>query len=394
LKRTPRIAWLSPLPPQHSGVANYSYWLLRELKSHFTIDLYYEGEPPTAELQHDFEVFPMAKFPQRRSGYDDVVYHLGNHAGFHRTIYQLAWRFPATILLHDYNLSGFMHHAFYRQPDSDLYQQALTGPNGEPARTGLQALLPKFGRNIGAIPMSHAIVNRSRQVIVHHRWVKKQLGDADHIRVIPHFATMSRQPTPEELTNFKKKFSLKDNDFLVSCLGFTNRNKLPWLQVEVVNRLLAEGYPVHLFFAGETAPEVKSLEAEVKGGAHNENITFAGYLDEADYFRALCASDVVINLRNPSMGEASGTLMQTFAAGKPAIVSDLNQYKEFPDRVCWKVTHDENEARLLYQYLLTLLINKDLRIAMGANAADYAHEVFSFKRIVPEWVEALASARS
>jgi glycosyltransferase involved in cell wall biosynthesis len=169
---------------------------------------------------------------------------------------------------------------------------------------------------------------------------------------------------------------------------------LPWLQVEVVNRLLAEGYPVHLFFAGETAPEVKSLEAEVKGGAHNENITFAGYLDEADYFRALCASDVVINLRNPSMGEASGTLMQTFAAGKPAIVSDLNQYKEFPDRVCWKVTHDENEARLLYQYLLTLLINKDLRIAMGANAADYAHEVFSFKRIVPEWVEALASARS
>jgi glycosyltransferase involved in cell wall biosynthesis len=391
-ERLRKIAWLSPLPPQKSGIAYYCQSLLDELKSHLAIDLYYQ-QPPVEELQRQFETYPISQFAEQRDRYDEVVYHLGNHSGFHRTIYQLAWRFPATIVLHDYNLSGFMHEAFYRQPDGDLYEQALTGPNGEPARSGLQALLPKFGRNIGTIPMSHAIVNRSRKVIVHHRWVKHQFPAADHVRVIPLFTKITYRPSSEEITNFKKRFSIRENQFLLTCLGFTNRNKLPSLQVEAVNRLLAHGYPVHLLFAGETAPDVKRFEAEVQAGENRENITFSGYLDEADYYCALFASDVVINLRNPSMGEASATLVQALAAGKPAIISDLNQYKEFPDQVCWKVTHDEHEADLLYEYLVALLTNKRLRAAISAASLDYAQEVFSF-RIVPQWIEALTSSRS
>ncbi|MCA1578839.1 MAG: glycosyltransferase family 4 protein [Acidobacteria bacterium] len=367
---------------------------MKELRHHLAVDLYYNEQAPVEELQREFETYPIAEFPRQRDRYDEVVYHLGNHSGFHRTIYQLAWRFPATIVLHDYNLSAFMHDAFYRQPDGDLYQQALTGPNGEPARTGLHALLPKLGRNIGAIPMCHAVVNRSRKVIVHHRWVMHQFPKADHVRVIPHFARITHRPSSEEITNFKKRFSIKENQFVLSCLGFTNRNKLPSLQVEVVKRLLDHGYPVHLVFAGETAPDVKRLETEVQTGENRENITFTGYLDETDYYCALFASDVLINLRNPSMGEASGTLMQALAAAKPTIISDVNQYKEFPDQVCWKVTHDEHEADLLYEYLVALLTNKRLRAAISAASLDYAQEVFSFSRIVPQWIDALTSARS
>jgi glycosyltransferase involved in cell wall biosynthesis len=151
--------------------------------------------------------------------------------------------------------------------------------------------------------------------------------------------------------------------------------------------LLAQGYPVHLLFAGETAPDVKRLQAEVEASEHRQNITFTGYIDEVDYFSAIFASDVVVNLRNPSMGEASLTLMQALAAGKPAIVSDLNQYKEFPDRVCWKLTHDENEADLLYQYLVALLSNKKLRAAMAANSVDYIKEVFALDKVVPQWLD-------
>ena len=391
-KPVPKIAWLSPFPPQKSGVANYSYWLIKELKRHLDVDLFYEEQPPAEELQESFSVYPMSQFPQRRHSYDEVVYHLGNHSGFHRTIYQLAWRFPATIVLHDYNLSAFMHEAFYRQPDGDLYQQALSGD--EPPRTRLQALLPILGRHGGTNSMSHAIVNRSRKVIVHHRWVKDQFAGADHVRIIPHFAKITHEPTSAEIARFKQKFSIRENHFLLTCLGFTNRNKLPGLQVDVVKRLLAAGYPVHLVFAGETAPDVKQLEAQVQAGEARENITFTGYLDQPDYFCALFASDVVINLRNPSMGEASGTLMQTLAAGKPTIISEVNQYQEYPDRVCWKLTHDEREADLLYEYLVALLSNRRLRTALAANAADYAEEVFSLNKVIPQWLEALAASRS
>jgi glycosyltransferase involved in cell wall biosynthesis len=384
-----KIAWLSPLPPQRSGIANYSYWLVKALKPHLDIDLYYETELPDAELQRDFDVYPMSLFPERHETYDEVIYHLGNNSIFHKKIYQLAWRFPGTVVLHDYNLSAFMHYAFYLQADWQLYEQALVNSNGEPERKGLQGLVPQLRRNVNGLPMSYAVVNKSRKVIVHHRWVKNQFSHNEHIEVIPMFAKINISPTADQIEAFRKKFAIKDTHFLITCLGFVNRNKLPELQVRVVKALVAQGMPVQLVFAGETSPEVRSLQKEVEASEYGEYITFTGYLDETDYFAAVFASDVVINLRNPSMGEASLTLMHALAAAKPAIISDLNQYQEFPDRVCWKLTHDENEADLLFEYLTVLLSNKSVRAAMSENAANYIKNGFALEKIVPHWLRVI-----
>ena len=386
---SPRIAWLSPLPPQKSGIANYSYWLIKALKPHLDIDLYYETELPLPELQEEFGVFPMSEFPERRESYVDVIYHLGNHSGFHKKIYQLAWKFPATVVLHDYNLSAFMHDSFYLQADWQLYDQALVNNHGEAEHKGLTGFVPQLRRNVNGLPMSYAVVNRSRKVVVHHRWVKNQFSNNDHVEVIPHFARINVSPALDQIAAFKTKFAIRDTRFLISCLGFINRNKLPELQVQVVKRLLGQGYPVHLLFAGETSPEVRALESEVEASEFRESITFTGYLDEAEYFSALFASDVLINLRNPSMGEASGTLMHALAAAKPVIVSDNNQYKEFPDKVCWKLIHDENEAQLLSDYLTVLLSNKNVRAAMAENAANYVNSVFTLDKVVPQWLRVI-----
>lgn len=389
MARRPKIAWLSPLPPQRSGIANYSYWLVKSLRPHLDLDLYCDG-PASEEVTNEFTVSSLSEFAQHRQQYDDVVYHLGNNSLFHKQIYKLAWHFPATIVLHDYNLSAFMHEAFYLQSDWQLYEQALVSPNGESEARRLKDLLPPLRRNVGGFPMSHAVAQKSKKVVVHHRWIKDQFSDSDHVHVIPHFARSNYQPEPEQIDAFKRRFGINDNHFVLTCLGFINTNKLPQLQVEVTKRLLAEGYPVHLLFAGESAPEVKRLQSEVEASEYRENITFTGYLDEIDYFSAVYSSDVMINLRNPSMGEASGTLMHALAAGRPAIVSDINQYKEFPDRVCWKVTHDENESQLLYEYIAALLSNRNVREALSENAIDYVQSVLSLDRVIPHWLRLLS----
>lgn len=387
----PKVAWLSPLPPQRSGIANYSYWLIRALKNHFDIDLYYETpEAPAAALKNEFNVYPLSVFAERYQNYDEVIYHLGNHTGFHREIYRLAWNFPGTVVLHDYNLAAFMHDAFYRQNDEQLYQQALLEGYGDQGREELQTLAEGRVPDPAKFPMSHAVVGRSRKVIVHHRWVKKQFGDNNkHIEVIPHFAKLNHQPTPEEIESFRKRFLIKNNHFVVSCLGFVNSNKLPKLQIDVVKRLIDDGYPVQMIFAGEPSPEVKSLEMEIRSGQHSENIIFTGYQNEVDYFSAIFASDVIINLRNPSMGEASGTLMHALAAARPTIISDVNQYREFPDTVCWKLTHDENQAEVLYSYLSTLLSDKNLRAAISLNSARYVRSVLGWEKIIAQWVQTI-----
>jgi glycosyltransferase involved in cell wall biosynthesis len=164
---------------------------------------------------------------------------------------------------------------------------------------------------------------------------------------------------------------------------------LPGLQVAVVKRLIDDGYPVQLVFAGEPAPDVKGLEAEIRASTDSENIIFTGYLDEVDYFSAVFASDIIINLRNPSMGEASGTLMHALAAARPTIISDANQYREFPDKVCWKLAHDEQQLEVLYAYLAALLSDKNLRAAMSNNSAEYISTVFAWEKIIARWTEVI-----
>jgi glycosyltransferase involved in cell wall biosynthesis len=381
-----RIAWMSPLPPQKSGIANYSYWLVKGLRPFLDIDLYCDTRDLQDDLKRDFAVYPLTVFQQQRHWYTETIYHLGNNSQFHKEIYKLAWNFPGTIVLHDYNLSAFMHHAFYLQADWRLYEEALESVNGEPDWKKSLALIPKLRRYSGAVPMSHAIVKRSKKVIVHHRWIKEQFSDGDHVQVIPMFAKTGTEPGQEQIDAFKKRFQIDARNFVITCLGFVNTNKLPQLQVKVIKRLLSQGYPVHLIFAGETAPEVKQLQSEVEASEYRNNIAFTGYLNDTDYFAALRCSDVVINLRNPSMGEGSLTLTQALAAGKPAIISDVNQYREFPDRVCWKVTHDENESQLLYEYLVALLSNRNVREELSRNSLDYVESVLALDRVIPQWL--------
>jgi glycosyltransferase involved in cell wall biosynthesis len=386
-----KVAWLSPLPPQHSGIANYSYWLVKGLHPYVDIDLYCDGPELNEGLKNEFQVYSLSAFQSRRHQYDETIYHLGNNSQFHKEIYKLAWNFPATIVLHDYNLSAFLHDAFYLKSDWRLYEEALVSGNGHSKDKKVSGFIPRLRRHGGTVPMSDAIVNRSRQVVVHHRWTKDQFADSGHVHVIPLFAKLDYEPSAEQVEAFKRKFQIDHKQFVITCLGFVNANKLPRLQVEVARRLLAQGYPVRLLFAGETAPEVKQLQAEVESSEYRENITFTGYLDDVDYLSALFSSDVVINLRKPSMGEASLTLAQALAAGKPALISDLNQYREFPDRVCWKLTHDENEAQLLYEYLVVLLSNRNVREAISANALDYAESVLALDRVIPHWLRLLAA---
>lgn len=387
--KLPQIAWFSPLPPQRSGIANYSYWLIRALKTSFEIHLYYDEQAPSAELKKEFAIYPLSRFPAHYKDYREVIYHLGNHTGFHREIYKLAWSFPGMVVLHDYNLAAFMHDAFYCQNEEQLYRQALLEGYGEEGLQEYEALRDGLLPDIARFPMSHAVIGRSRKAVVHHRWVKNQFAPHNRIQVIPHFARVNHRPTPEEIKGFKKKFRLRDDYFVISCLGFVNSNKLPGLQIAVVKSLLDDGYPVQLIFAGESAPEVQALESEIRASAYSANIIFTGYLNETDYFSAVFASDLILNLRNPSMGEASGTLMHALAAARPTIISDANQYREFPDKVCWKLAHDEHQAHVLYAYIAALLSDKNLRAALSHNSAEYVGTVFAWENIIARWVEAI-----
>ncbi|GIX45372.1 MAG: hypothetical protein KatS3mg130_1780 [Candidatus Sumerlaea sp.] len=100
-----------------------------------------------------------------------------------------------------------------------------------------------------------------------------------------------------------------------------------------------------------------------------------GHRPLPEMFEVIAMADVCVNLRNPTMGESSATLVQILAMGKPVLVTPLGQYTEFPDDVCWKVRPDRHEKADLVNYWTFLSQHPEIAMQLGENA----------KRFVAEW---------
>ncbi|OHD14694.1 MAG: hypothetical protein A2086_16800 [Spirochaetes bacterium GWD1_27_9] len=376
-----KIAWVSPMPPQKSGISNYSYVIIKELKKYYDIELFYDIEPED-EVRNEFWCFPLDKLRNLHKKYHQIIYHIGNSVEFHKNLYKVAWDVPGITVLHDYNIHGFITEAFLKEDGGRLFKETIIegyGAKGEYVWNIMQ-----IGQEYdpAQFPMAHGIVNKSKKTIVHSEWLKTQFENKN-VFVIPHFAKLNHIPKENDVKKFRESYNIKPTDFVISCLGFINFNKLPDVQAQAIKKLVKEGYQIKFIFAGESGWEVKSLENEIKDSEYKDNFIFTGYLNDSDYHKVIFASDLIINLRFPSMGESSGTLLHSLAAGKPVIVSDYNQYKEFPDDVCPKIPL-KNPIEHLYKEIKNFIDNRELLKTYSEKAKEYS-ETLSIEKICEEY---------
>ena len=365
-KTTPikKLAWVSPFPPQRSGIANYSEVLLLAMKDDADISIYYDNVLPSTELQTMFKTKPLDQLPKDFDTYDEVIYHIGNNTEFHTNIYNYAWNYPSTVVIHDSNIHPFLKEAFLNSKDKTHYDTALKIHTDESSNNDI---------DVFKYPMSDAIAQRSKRVIVHHRWVKEQLLNNSNVEVIPHFAYI--QPEYQQPI-------LPNDEFTITTFGDINTNKLPDIQIQAAKILLDDGYPIRWIFAGKTQPETKILFTNLKNTPYEDNIISTGYLTNQEYFQHIYSCDLSVNLRNPSMGEASGTLTQALFASKPLIIGDLQQYQEFPDDIlAGKIKYNGDEVSQLVNIIKTTLKDKQKRELIQTNAKNYANTLLSLKNI-------------
>ena len=105
----PRIAFFSPLPPQKSGVSDYSVALLDELKYFYSIDIYHDSTyvPDLALKSDEFWCADARLFPRYAAvkDYHAVVYQMGN-SRYHAFLYEMLLRYPGVVTLHDFCHGG------------------------------------------------------------------------------------------------------------------------------------------------------------------------------------------------------------------------------------------------------------------------------------------------
>jgi SAM-dependent methyltransferase len=140
---------------------------------------------------------------------------------------------------------------------------------------------------------------------------------------------------------------------------------------------------------GEVHPELPldSLIASLGLSAHVRHIDFAPIEDFNGY---IGACDIVLNLRYPTVGESSGTLLRALGMGKAVVVSDVGSFREYPDEVCLKAPVDSSEEDHLFEFLNLLVSRPHVAQALGARARDWVARECNWETVAQQYVDFLA----
>jgi glycosyltransferase involved in cell wall biosynthesis len=180
---------------------------------------------------------------------------------------------------------------------------------------------------------------------------------------------------------------------VVGCFGVVNSSK----RIPELLRAFAEvrrdaRSDVTLLLVGSTSPGFDLDRRLQRLGLADEGLVLEGWVDEQRLWSLMAGCDVLVNLRHPTMGETSGSVIRGLSLGKPLIVSDVGWFSELPDDVVLKVLPDEDEVKTLAAALELLVTRADVREEMGARAAELARSEHEVGRVADRYVAALEVA--
>ena len=106
------MAYFSPMPPEASGIADYSSLLVPALREHVEVDVVKRG----------------TKRPPR--GTDLAVYHIGNNPEVHGWILDALRRTPGLVVLHDFVVHHLVAGVTIGRRDGHGYLDAMEREHG------------------------------------------------------------------------------------------------------------------------------------------------------------------------------------------------------------------------------------------------------------------------
>src|SRR5690606_37872866 len=125
-----------------------------------------------------------------------------------------------------------------------------------------------------------------------------------------------------------------------------------------------------MILVGEEHPElpVQRMIEELGLGNH---VRVLGYAPIEEFVEYIGACDICLNLRYPTVGETSGTLLRALGLGKAVIVSDIGSFADLPDSICLKAPVDKSEVDFIVEYINLLIERPEIRAVIGERAREY-----------------------
>jgi glycosyltransferase involved in cell wall biosynthesis len=410
-----RLAFLSPLPPAPTGIADYSAEVLALLAARHEIDAFH-AQPAVEGLPRGVSAQPAAEFEtrHRERPYDVAVYQMGNGPD-HAFLYEPLLRVPGLLVLHDLVL----HHARARHfLDSPAARAYAADPSSavlrDAARPSLQAYrdevaysYPSAGARLpeaqlattGALlpyayPLLRIPVEASRAVAVHNDYmaeaVREEVPAATVVRI-----PMAAEPSPTDagvVSSLRTTLGLRPDDFVVGCLGLLTPEK----GIDTVGRAVARAASflprLRLLLVG-SVPDRERLLVQLARLGVAERTVVAGRVPLEELAAYMEAMDLAVHLRYPTARETSAALLRLLAQGRPVVMSDHEHLADVPANAVVRADLVSEEGDVT-RAILRLAENDAARRSLGAAAREFARREHSPERTLAAYEDALERARA
>jgi glycosyltransferase involved in cell wall biosynthesis len=362
-----KVAYYSPLPPERTGISEYSELLLPALRRRIEVEVVPRGRTSPADA-------------------DVCLYHVGNNPDAHGWIVEALRRRPGVVVLHDFVLHHLVAGLTLGRRDGPGYLGAMQREAGVAGRLLAHGVLdgivpPLWEVRPEDFPLAGEVLEHAAKpgggLIVHSRYVAERAVAAGYdgrLWRIPHPAWPDPGVPAEDVSGEPE----------VGCFGNINASKrIPQL-LEAFAALRAGHPDAKLLLVG--------ADLDARLADLPEGVERVDYVDERRLWALMGACDVCVSLRAPTMGETSGSVIRALVLGKPLVVSDVGWFAELPDEVALKVPVDAHEAETLGAALELLASNDRARTAMGDAARAYVAAEHDLDRSAEMYVAALEEA--
>ena len=363
-----KVAYYSPMPPSRSGIADYSSLLLPALRERIE-------EVVVAE-------------PGRRAPAADVaLYHVGNDPDAHGWIVDALRRRPGVVVLHEFVLHHLISGITLGRGNARGYFDAMErdlGVTGRLLALGVaDNLLPLLWETQPErFPLAGVVLDLAEGLIVHSHYVESRAREAGYdgpVWLVPHPAWPNPAVTHAEISG----------DPLIGCFGYLNANKRVPQLLEAFALLRRRRSGARLLLVGASGERFDLERRLERLGITDDAIVREDYVPEERLWSLMAACDVLVNLRSPTMGETSGSVIRGLGLGKPMLVSDVGWFAELPNSVALKIPVDEYEAPTI---AAALELAADRAAELGEAARAYVRSEHDLARSADAYVAALEQA--
>lgn len=392
--KRPRLAFVSPLPPERSGISDYSAELLPELARYYDVEII-TTQPivSTPWINAYCPIRTVSWFEQHASDYARIVYQFGN-SPFHSHMFALSKQYPGVVVLHDFFLSNVLAYEENRGAMPGVWTRALYRSHGYLA---VQASFANLDQAINTFPCNLDVLQHARTVIVHSRHARQLACQwygphaADNWEVIP----LLRAPAVHfDRLNARRALGIDENAFVLSSFGFIDpvKDTHKLLNAWLASRLKHDPN-CHLVLVGANHPgEYGSrLLEDIRKSGCQERIRITGWVDDEAYAQYLQATDISVQLRSLSRGETSAAVLQCMNYGVPTIVNPVGSMAELPGDAVWKLPETFNDESLVAA-IETLWSDETKRSELGSAAMQFVHAKHSPSRCASRYADVIEAA--